>query len=220
MSGLALPLLFSFRRCPYAIRARIAIASAQVDVQVCEVALRDKPPAMLALSPKGTVPVLQLPDGRVLDESIDIMFWALQQNDAQSWLRGTSDDAVLARQWAARCDTAFKPLLDRYKYANRHPEWSPIEHRQRALDGFVQALDTRLQGRRHLLGDAPCWADAAMFPFVRQFAMVEPAWFEQEALPDVRRWLATWVEGDLFRQVMVRQETAAESSAARTIAGW
>ena len=127
MNGLAIPLLFSFRRCPYAIRARLAIASAQVPIQVREVALRDKPPEMLAISPKGTVPVLQLADGQVLEESIDIMFWALRQNDPQFWLCAAPADAALARAWVDRCDTQFKPMLDRYKHAPRHPQQTQVE---------------------------------------------------------------------------------------------
>ncbi len=211
MSGLATPLLFSFRRCPYAIRARLAIASAQVAVQVREVALRDKPPDMLAISPKGTVPVLQLADGQVLEESIDIMFWALRQNDPQSWLRESTADASLAQGWVDLCDTQFKPLLDRYKYANRHPQLTQVEHRQQAIDAFLSPLDAWLGERRYLTGDMSCWADAAVFPFVRQFAMVEPAWFAQAAWPDLHRWLGAWLQGDLFHRVMVRQEDGAST---------
>lgn len=192
----------------------MAIASAQIDVQVCEVALRDKPPGLLAISPKGTVPVLQLADGQVLEESIDIMFWALHQNDPLSWLCEAPADATLARQWADRCDTQFKPMLDRYKYANRHPQQPQAEHRQQALDEWLLPLDAWLRGRRYLLGDAPCWADVAVFPFVRQFAMVEPPWFAQAALPDLRRWLGAWVDGDLFRRVMARQDDAIGPSTA------
>ena len=186
----------------------MAIVSAQVAVQVCEVALRDKPPEMLAISPKGTVPVLQLADGQVLDESIDIMLWALHQDDPQSWLRVAAADTSLAQQWVDRCDTQFKPLLDRYKYATRHPQQTQAEHRQQALDAFVHPLDAWLRDRCHLLGDTPCWADVAVFPFVRKFAMVEPQWFARAALPDLRRWLGAWVDGDLFRRVMARQGDA------------
>ncbi len=192
----------------------MAIASAQVEVQVYEVALRDKPPEMLAISPKGTVPVLQLADGQVLDESIDIMFWALRQSDPQSWLRDAPADVALAQAWVERCDARFKPLLDRYKYAIRHPQCTQHEHRQLALDAFVLPLDAWLRDRHHLLGEAPCWADAAVFPFVRQFAMVEPSWFGQAALPELRRWLGAWVDGDLFRRVLARPTAAVRASSA------
>lgn len=197
----------------------MAIASARITVQVCEVALRDKPPDMLEISPKGTVPVLKTSDGQVLQESIDIMFWALRQNDPQSWLRDVPADAWLAQGWVDRCDTQFKPLLDRYKYFTRHPQQTQAEHRQQAIDAFLHALDARLRDCRHLMGDAPCWADAAVFPFVRQFAMVEPSWFAQVALPDLRRWLGAWADGDLFHRVMAKQGDVIVPSSARATTG-
>ncbi len=208
-AGAAIPLLFSFRRCPYAIRARMALAQAGVAVRIREVALRDKPPQMLALSPKGTVPVLQLPGGRVLDESIDIMCWALQQNDPQHWLREDDALASVACEWVERNDTVFKPLLDRYKYASRHPQLTQAEHRQQALEIFILPLDAQLRAAPFLLGDAPCWADVALFPFLRQFAMVEPDWFAQAPLPGLRRWLDGWRDGALFQSVMARAKPAA-----------
>lgn len=208
-AGAAIPLLFSFRRCPYAIRARMALAQAGVALRIREVALRDKPPEMLALSPKGTVPVLRLPDGQVLDESIEIMWWALRRHDPQHWLREDDPLAPAAHQWVARNDTAFKPLLDRYKYASRHPQLTQAEHRQQALQTFVSPLDAQLRAAPFLLGDAPCWADVALFPFLRQFAMVEPDWFEQAPLPDLRRWLAGWIGDALFQSVMARPRPGA-----------
>ncbi|MEO8545066.1 MAG: glutathione S-transferase [Burkholderiaceae bacterium] len=197
-------LLYSFRRCPYAIRARMALAQAGIVVRIREVTLRDKPADMLALSPKGTVPVLQLPDGQVLDESCEIMLWALQQCDPQSWLPHTQAQADLAYGWIARNDEEFKPLLDRYKYATRHPGCTQEQHRQHALHAFVAPLDAVLRERAYLLGDAACWADVALFPFVRQFAMVEPVWFAQAPLAELRRWLALWSASTLFHAVMAR----------------
>lgn len=203
MTGLVIPLLFSFRRCPYAIRARMALAHAGRAVQIREVTLRDKPPDMLAISPKGTVPVLQLPDGRVLDESIDIMLWALRQNDPEAWLASLHDDAV--RQWVVHNDDVFKPLLDRYKYAPRHPELSQLQHREWAVQAFVGPLDACLGAQPFLCGARPGWADVAVFPFVRQFAMVEPAWFDGDAaLPALRRWLDYWRGSAWFAAVMVK----------------
>lgn len=196
------PVLYSFRRCPYAIRARMALAQAGVAVQLREVALRDKPAELLAISPKATVPVLQLPSGKVLDQSIDIMMWALHQHDPQAWL--ACADEVQARQWVQRNDAVFKPLLDHYKYATRHPQFSRAEHRQRVLDGFVLPLDAALRGHAFVQGDKPCWVDVALFPFVRQFSMVEPAWFTQAPLTDLRRWLDQWATSTLFLSVMAR----------------
>ena len=197
-------LLFSFRRCPYAIRARMALAQSGIAVQIREVALRDKPAEMLAISPKATVPVLQLPDGRVLDESVDIMLWALRGNDPQAWLPLAPVDADKARQWVTRNDAQFKPLLDCYKYAPRHPQYTQQQHRQRAQDAFVLPLDTLLRTRAFLLGDFACWADVALFPFLRQFAMVEPDWFAQAPLAGLQRWLERWTESAIFRAVMSR----------------
>lgn len=198
------PVLYSFRRCPYAIRARMALFVAGVAVEIREVALRDKPEALRHLSPKATVPVLQLSDGRVLHESLDIVVWALQQNDPYDWL------ATLHRtdlqQWVIRNETEFKPLLDRYKYANRHPELSQPAHRDKAVDGFIGPLDQALARQAFLGGTEPGWADLALFPFVRQFAMVEPDWFAAAAgLAHLRCWLDFWLGSSAFAAVMVKR---------------
>jgi glutathione S-transferase len=198
------PLLYSFRRCPYAIRARMAIAQSGVNVQIHEVSLRDKPAAMLAASPKGTVPVLVLsgpqPPENVIAESLDIMHWALSQADPDGWL--TVADMAQQNDWIARNDTVFKPLLDRYKYANRHPELTPAAHREAALAGFVNALDAQLAGQAFLFGDQPALADVAIFPFIRQFAGVDRAWFDAAPLAGVQRWLAYWLGAPSFVGVM------------------
>ncbi len=195
--------LYSFRRCPYAIRARMGLHAAGVAVQIREVALRDKPASLRVLSPKATVPVLRLPDGTVLDESLDILLWALRQHDPELWLASLDDDAV--RQWVSRNDTEFKPLLDRYKYAPRHPERSPQQHRDTALQAFVGPLEQWLGSRPFICGARPGWADVAVFPFVRQFAMVEPAWFAGgAAVPALRRWLDAWLASPGFAAVMAK----------------
>jgi len=200
----ALPVLYSFRRCPYAIRARLALHVAGIAVEIREVALRDKPPALRAISSKATVPVLQSPDGSVLDESLDILLWALQQRDPAQWLASRQDDAV--QQWVMRNDVVFKPLLDRYKYAPRYCELSQQQHRDAALQAFIGPLDALLRARPFVCGARPGWADAALFPFVRQFAMVEPDWFVDAApLPVVRRWLDFWLHSRWFAAVMGKQ---------------
>jgi len=195
-----LPILYSFRRCPYAIRARLALRVAGIAVDCREVNLRDKPAALRELSPKASVPVLQLPDGRVLEQSLDIMHWALSAHDPEGWLAVANPCA--AADWIARNDDEFKPLLDRYKYAVRHPERSRAQHRESALAGFVLALDERLRESRHLLGAGCSVADAAIFPFVRQFAAVEPAWFEAMPLPGIQAWLANWLRSAIYIAVM------------------
>ena len=198
-------LLYSFRRCPYAIRARMAIWQSGVPVHIQEVALRNKPAALLAASPKGTVPVLVLAEeqgNRVIDQSLDIMHWALAQNDPQGWL--AQSDLAHMMDWIDQNDRDFKPLLDRYKYADRHPSLTPLEHRTAALDGFVSALDARLRNSAFLLGDRACLADVALFPFIRQFAAVDSAWFDAADLPGAQRWLGHWLASPLFSAVMAR----------------
>ena len=207
-------ILYSFRRCPFAMRARMALAAAGAAVTLREVALRDKPAAMLLASPKGTVPVLVLPDGRVIDESLDIMRWALEQRDPAGWKRAADDQRALS--WVRRNDGLFKPLLDRYKYAPRFPEMSQPQHRALAVEALIDPLDACLQDNVFVLGDKPSWVDVAMFPFVRQFAMVEPVWFDTAPIPSLQRWLAYWLQSQLFAAVMDKQGAWAAPTPART----
>jgi glutathione S-transferase len=193
------PVLYSFRRCPYAIRARMAIQRSGVRVQLREVKLSSKPPAMLDKSPKGTVPVLVLPDGSVLDESLDIMRWALQQSDPERWLQGSEADA---QQALIRLnDGDFKHWLDRYKYADRHPE-RPADFYRAQAEHFLKALERGLESTAWLAGATPGFVDIAVFPFLRQFSMVDPDWFEQAPYPAVRRWLQRLLGAELFTAVM------------------
>ncbi|HQT30657.1 MAG TPA: glutathione S-transferase [Thiobacillus sp.] len=195
-----LPVLYSFRRCPYAIRARLALKLAGIAVDVREIALRDKPDAMLALSPKGTVPVLHLPDGRVLEQSLDIMRWALGQADAATW---RMDDAT-GQALIALNDGAFKQLLDGYKYASPSSAQSAGHARDAAVELFVAPLNRRLAQTRNLLGEAPALADLAIVPFIRQFAGVDPDGFLAAPFPALRRWLDAWTHSALFVSIMPR----------------
>ena len=194
-----LPVLYSFRRCPYAIRARMAVAAAGIEVTIREVLLKDKPPALIAASAKATVPVLVLPDGNVIDESLEIMSWALTQRDPLGWLSGEG----LSSDWIQTCDGEFKYWLDRYKYADRHPEHT-AEHYRREAEVFLRQIEDRLTGLSWLGGEAPSVTDVALFPFVRQFAGVEPAWWQGAPYPGTRIWLAQWLEGALFSAVMTK----------------
>lgn len=196
-------ILYSFRRCPYAIRARLALKHAGISVELREVSLKHKPAAMLSLSPKGTVPVLQLADGSVLEESLDIMHWALSQivpthPDTSRWRTGcTSEQALIALN-----DGAFKRLLDGYKYA-AHQSAHPAElDRDEAVELFAAPLDQRLCHSRFLLGDAPTLADMAIVPFMRQFAGVDPDWFAAAPFPALRHWLDTLTQSALFVSIM------------------
>lgn len=197
-----LPLLYSFRRCPYAIRARLALHSAGIAFELQEVVLRNKPASLLALSPKGTVPVLRLPDGQVLEQSLDIMQWALRQADPLGWLSAAPLDDMLALILVN--DTQFKPLLDRYKYPERHPEQSQAIWRQQAVDAMLQALNLRLQQHPYLFGESASLADMAIVPFVRQFAQVDRAWWEHHELAALRNWLDKLITSSLFEAVMTK----------------
>jgi glutathione S-transferase len=191
------PILYSFRRCPYAMRARMALIMSGVAYEHREISLRDKPAAMLAASPKGTVPVLVLGNAEVIDESIDIMRWALDQNDPEGWMASAEQDLL------TDYDGAFKHHLDRYKYGSRYSE-DPLVHRAAGLDMLVR-LNALLAGREYLGGRARGFGDIAIFPFVRQFAGVDPAWFEAHAPQTLQNWLERLVSSDLFARAMIRR---------------
>ncbi len=177
----------------------MALGVAGIAYQTIEVSLRAKPPELLAISPKGTVPVMQLPDGTMLEQSLDIMRWALAQNDPAGWL--TADTEAKINHWIVLCDDTFKPLLDRYKYASRHPELTMAQHRERAMSAFIFPLENALQAIPDKASRASL-ADAAIFPFVRQFAAVDQKWFDTQPLPAVQAWLARWLASELFVAIM------------------
>lgn len=176
----------------------MALRYAAIDVEIREISLKQKPAELLAASPKGTVPVLILPDATVIDESLDIMRWALAQNDPDGWLN--QDDAELI----AENDGSFKSALDRYKYAVRFPEHPPESYRAEG-QVFLVKLEQRLERHAYLSDDTPCMADIAIFPFIRQFAGVDSVWFEVAPYPCLRAWLNRWVGGKLFLSVMEKQ---------------
>jgi glutathione S-transferase len=157
---------------------------------------------MLEASPKGTVPVLLLPGGRVIDQSLDIMRWALQFNDPERWL--CADNHVASTTLITANDTSFKQALDKYKYASKHPECSAESYR---ADGecFLQTLEERLTLHRYVVNEGCTLPDIAIFPFIRQFAHVDKAWFEGAPYPHVQRWLSNFLESDLFHSVMEKK---------------
>jgi len=197
----SLPYLYSFRRCPYAMRARLGLLFAELPVELREITLKNKPDQMLAISPKGTVPVLQLADGTVIEESAEIMMWALEQNDPQ----GLLDEKVLSEANAliAQNDNEFKQWLDRYKYADRHPEMTQIEYRQKG-EIFLQDLEALLTKNTYLLGNSVTVADIGIMPFVRQFAHVDRDVFYELPYPKLQLWLQHWLEHPLFVQAMTK----------------
>lgn len=199
-----LPLLYSFRRCPYAMRARMAIYAAGIAVQTIEVSLKDKPKDLLKHSPKGTVPVVITASGKVIDQSRDIMQWALKQADPDNWLlQNHTLKQQQMTQLVDSCDAEFKPWLDKYKYFNRYPEQSQLEYRQQA-ETFLRKLETNLSQHNFLVDEAMRFADVAIFPFVRQFAGVEPQWFTASPYGHLQQWLQRCVDAPLFSAIMAK----------------
>jgi glutathione S-transferase len=219
------PILYSFRRCPYAMRARLALI---VSGQVCElreVVLRDKPQEMLAVSPKGTVPVLIDIDGRVLDESVDIMLWALAQHDPEKWLIPEQGSVAEMLELIAEFDGGFKYHLDRYKYPNRYEDTDAIRFLQKAksITGrmpvpqeiwsrsivhrnegylYLERLNEMLSATSYLFGSSAALADRAIAPFVRQFAQVDKDWFNAQSWPHLQAWLAAFVDSEIYNRAM------------------
>jgi glutathione S-transferase len=195
------PILYTFRRCPYAIRARLALQVTARSCELREVVLRDKPASMLEASPKGTVPVLVQSDGSVLEESLDIMLWTLRLEDPQGWLapaRGSLEEMI---ELITRNDEEFKFHLDRYKYSSRHEGAEAEEHRK-AASGFLRDLEARLAHAPWLFGERLSLADAALAPFVRQFANTDREWFDAQPWPALVAWLVDFLDSPLFTSVM------------------
>lgn len=195
-----LPILYSFRRCPYAMRGRMGIYASGMTVLLREIVLRDKPDHMLEISPKGTVPVLQLTDGTVIDESLDILKHALNNNDP---LKLLDTDTKKADNLIDTNDIEFKYALDRYKYPNRYPDEDCTNMRKRA-ETFLITLNTELSNNAYLCGKRLSYADIAIFPFIRQFANVDRDWFDALPYPHLQSWLNDRLESHLFTSIMTK----------------
>ncbi|WP_417684601.1 glutathione S-transferase [Roseibium sp.] len=198
-----LPILYSFRRCPYAMRARLAILSSGVSVELREIVLRDKAPEFLAVSPSKTVPCLVESGTNVIDESFDIMLWALEQRDPEGWLtpeEGTLEDMVAL---ANALDGDFKRHLDRYKYDTRHPDASREGERE-AASSILRDIEQRLTRSPWLFGSRASLADYAFLPFLRQFANVDRQWFDGEPWPNLRRRLSDFEASVRFQSIMAK----------------
>ncbi|WP_434580863.1 glutathione S-transferase [Pseudomonas sp. Z5-35] len=195
--------LYSFRRCPYAMRARIALRYSNVALDLIEVSLKAKPPEMLALSSKGTVPVLAV-DDQVIDESLEIMQWALVQHDPQDWrLRDDPQGQALTAALIEENDQVFKLHLNRYKYPERHPEY-PKEHYRSEGEIFLRKLEGLLETRPFLAAAHQSLADVAVMPFIRQFAHVDRDWFAQAPYPRLQDWLQRFLDSELFVAIMAK----------------
>ncbi len=188
-----LPILYSFRRCPYAMRARLALASSGNETELREVVLRDKPQAFLDASPSRTVPCLVTPT-QIIDESLDIMLWALKQADPEGWL----DMPDAGQDLIAQIDGPFKAALDRTKYATRYPDDDPAKHRVIA-SGILADLDGQIQD---FLFGKPTLADYAILPFIRQFAFIDKTWFDAQPWPNLQGWLEAFLTSERFVQIM------------------
>lgn len=195
------PILYSFRRCPYAMRARMALVASGTVCELREITLRAKPQELFTASPKGTVPVMILPDGTVIEESLDIMLWALKRNDPKHWLTPEQESRAAMLHLIAQCDGDFKSHLDRYKYPNRYDNVDALKHRAAGAD-FLLALESRLAHQPYLFGSRPALADIAIFPFVRQFAQTDQAWFDAQLWPHLMHWLSTLLDSSLYSSVM------------------
>lgn len=197
------PILYSYRRCPYAMRARMALKYAGIELEHREIELRNKPQSMLDASPKGTVPVLLI-NRLVLDQSLDIMRWAIEQSDPDGW--GNVDDEI-AQIWIEKNDGPFKVLLDQYKYPNRHPELASKAVLDEALQLMLLPMEKALQDSPYLLGSKMTLVDIAIFPFIRQFSMVDIERFNQLPIPATKGWLKQHLESQLFNSVMHKHPT-------------
>jgi glutathione S-transferase len=195
------PILYSFRRCPFAMRARLALAASEQVCELREVVLASKPAELLQASPKGTVPVLVLPYGTVLEQSLDIMLWALRRNDPQHWLPANAVDLEVALGLIAQCDGPFKHNLDRYKYPNRYALPDGTGHRTVSAN-FLNVLNQQLTENAFLQGERTGLADAAIAPFVRQFAHTDPPWFAGQLWPALQAWLAAFEHSESYQTVM------------------
>ena len=212
MNTAALPVLYSFRRCPYAMRARLALAASGQACELREVVLKSKPHGLLQVSPKGTVPVLVLPDGQVLEQSLEIMLWTLARHDPEGWLtpsHGTRADMLTL---IAECDGPFKQALDRCKYPSRYPDADPAASRSQAVL-WLKGLEARLANQPFLFGDHAALADMAIAPFVRQFAAIDAHWWQAQPWPRLQEWLAQWQNGNLLASVMDKLPAWAEEKA-------
>ena len=208
----ALPVLYSFRRCPYAMRARLALHACGIAIEHREVVLKNKPSHLLALSPKGTVPVLWLPaDTRVIDQSLDIMLWALRRHDPLGWLPGTEEDMADALALIAHNDGPFKQQLDRYKYPNRSGLENGLADRDLAAT-WLCGLDARLTVHAFLAGERFGLADAAIAPFIRQYAHTDPNWFAAQPWPALAKWLPNFEASELFAAIMQKHAAWEESA--------
>ena len=198
-----LPILYSFRRCPYAMRARMAIHISGQKCELREVLLRDKPPSMLEYSAKGTVPVLILQDGKVIDESLDVIDWALNLNDPDNWQR--SKDTKKTKELIKINDGEFKYHLDRYKYSKRYDNEDPEFHRKKCLK-FIESVNNELNNSKYIFDDNISYADIVVLPFIRQFRIADIEWFDSLPYDNLKKWLSRFLDSSLLNSSMKKYD--------------
>lgn len=198
-----LPILYSFRRCPYAMRARMAIHISGQRCELREVLLRDKPPSMLEYSAKGTVPVLILQDGKVIDESLDVIDWALNLNDPDDWQR--SKDKEKTKELIKINDGEFKYHLDRYKYSKRYDNEDPEFHRKKCLK-FIESINNELNNSKYIFDDNISYADIVLLPFIRQFRIADIEWFDSLPYDNLKKWLSSFLGSSLLNSIMKKYD--------------
>jgi len=198
-----LPILYSFRRCPYAMRARMAIHISGQKCELREVLLRDKPPSMLEYSAKGTVPVLILQDGKVIDESLDVIDWALNLNDPDDWQR--SKDKEKTKELIKINDGEFKYHLDRYKYSKRYDNEDPEFHRKKCLK-FIESINNELKNSEYIFDDNISYADIVLLPFIRQFRIADIEWFDSLPYDNLKKWLSSFLDSSLLNSIMKKYD--------------
>jgi len=198
-----LPILYSFRRCPYAMRARMAIHISSQKCEIREVLLRDKPPSMLEYSSKGTVPVLVLQSGEVIDESLDVIDWALNLNDPDNWQRSKNNEKT--KELIKINDGEFKYHLDRYKYSKRYDNEDPEFHRKKCLS-FIEKVNSELQNSKYIFDDAISYIDISLLPFIRQFRIADNEWFDELPYENVKSWLSNFLNSELLESIMSKHD--------------
>ena len=198
-----LPILYSFRRCPYAMRARMAIHTSGQKCELREVLLRDKPPSMLEYSAKGTVPVLILQDGKIIDESLDVIDWALNLNDPDNWQR--SKDTEKTKELIKINDGEFKYHLDRYKYSKRYDNEDPEFHRKKCLK-FIESINNELNNSEYIFDDNISYADIVLLPFIRQYRIADIEWFDSLPYNNLKKWLSSFLDSYLLNSIMKKYD--------------
>jgi glutathione S-transferase len=197
------PILWSFRRCPYAMRGRCAVKQSGVRVRLREILLRDKPDEFLKDSAKGTVPVLRLPDGSVIDESLEVMKWALNANDPDNWLDVLENEPVFSDDFLGELDGEFKHCLDRYKYANRYDlnKIESLAYREKGFN-FLLRIEKSIEKKRFISGSKIGFLDIAALPFIRQYRIADPDWFDAQPIPRIQKMMNEFLNSVLFNSIM------------------